>query len=205
MTLELLWPCPSLRHTAYYRYTQPQHVCTMCMLQSRQSIVRELEDMCEAGPRKNRAVVGVVYVSFLVLFVRVHVRVRVRHERAFARLCRRACRACVCACMPCERAQIHNAHAYFGGGRRNLPLLSLFRVFVGTERCVATCVHACACRFSYCCSALLIQAVQSSRRFNLTLQRYDRYLNNGKSGTAVSPMNIVPTKKTKKVRSFVRT
>ena len=72
------------------------------MLQSRQSIIRELEDICEAGARKNRAVVGLVH--------------------------------------------------------------------------------------------LVIQAVQSSRAFNLTLEKYDRFLNNGKRSTAISPMHVVPTK-----------
>ena len=42
-------------------YTAPQHVCTMCMLQSRQSIIRDLEEACGAGARKHRAVVGLVY------------------------------------------------------------------------------------------------------------------------------------------------
>ena len=41
-------------------YAQPQHVCGMCMLQSRQSIINELEEFCGAGSRKNRAVVGMV-------------------------------------------------------------------------------------------------------------------------------------------------
>lgn len=76
------------------------------MLQSRQSIIRELEDICEAGARKNRAVVGLVH--------------------------------------------------------------------------------------------LVIQAVQSSRAFNLTLEKYDRFLNNGKRSTAISPMHVVPTKDKKK-------
>ena len=83
-------------------YSKPQHVCTMCMLQSRQSIIRELEDICEAGARKNRAVVGLVH--------------------------------------------------------------------------------------------LVIKAVQASRRFNLTLEKYDKFLNNGKRSTAVAPTLVVPSK-----------
>jgi hypothetical protein len=81
-------------------FAAPQHVCTMCMLQSRQSIVRELEDLCGAGARKNRAVVGLV--------------------------------------------------------------------------------------------GLVIRSVQASRDFNLALQKYNEFLNNGKRSVAISPVHTAP-------------